>query len=89
MNAQVLVSTFSKESHQLIKLGEAVGAVLQSCTTSKRPFSRVQITTQGKTIALTRLCRQRPEIGDHTTGRQFCNGGFFAPSGGVIVKQAL
>ncbi|XP_035532715.1 D-3-phosphoglycerate dehydrogenase [Morone saxatilis] len=47
VNAQVLASTFSQESHQLIKLGEAVGAVLQSCTTSKKPFSRVQITTQG------------------------------------------
>uniref|UniRef100_A0A8C4IME7 D-3-phosphoglycerate dehydrogenase n=1 Tax=Dicentrarchus labrax TaxID=13489 RepID=A0A8C4IME7_DICLA len=49
VNAQVLASTFSQESHQLIKLGEAVGAVLQSCTTSKKPFSRVEITTQGNT----------------------------------------
>lgn len=47
VNAQVLASTFSQESHQLIKLGEAVGAVLQSCSASKKPFSRVQITTQG------------------------------------------
>ncbi|XP_030285300.1 D-3-phosphoglycerate dehydrogenase [Sparus aurata] len=47
VNAQVLASTFSQESHQLIKLGEAVGSVLQSCTTSKRPVSHVQITTQG------------------------------------------
>ncbi|XP_044073634.1 D-3-phosphoglycerate dehydrogenase [Siniperca chuatsi] len=47
VNAQVLASTFSQESHQLIKLGEAVGAVLQSCTASKKPFSHVQITTQG------------------------------------------
>uniref|UniRef100_A0AAQ5YAH3 D-3-phosphoglycerate dehydrogenase n=1 Tax=Amphiprion ocellaris TaxID=80972 RepID=A0AAQ5YAH3_AMPOC len=31
VNAQVLASTFSQESHQLIKLGEAVGAVLRSC----------------------------------------------------------
>ncbi|XP_070694594.1 D-3-phosphoglycerate dehydrogenase [Pempheris klunzingeri] len=46
VNAQILANTFSQESHQLIKLGEAVGAVLQSCTTSK-PFSHVQITTQG------------------------------------------
>uniref|UniRef100_A0A8D3AS31 phosphoglycerate dehydrogenase n=1 Tax=Scophthalmus maximus TaxID=52904 RepID=A0A8D3AS31_SCOMX len=30
VNAQVLSSTFSQESHQLIKLGEAIGAVLQS-----------------------------------------------------------
>ncbi|XP_071781414.1 D-3-phosphoglycerate dehydrogenase [Centroberyx gerrardi] len=47
VNAQVLASTFSQESHQWIKLGEAIGAVLQSCTTSKQPFSHVQITTQG------------------------------------------
>ncbi|XP_028249554.1 D-3-phosphoglycerate dehydrogenase [Parambassis ranga] len=47
VNAQVLASTFSQESHQLIRLGEAVGAVLQSCSASKKPFSHVQITTQG------------------------------------------
>ncbi|XP_042350863.1 D-3-phosphoglycerate dehydrogenase [Plectropomus leopardus] len=47
VNAQVLASTFSQESHQLIKLGEAVGAVLQSCTASRKPFKHVQITTQG------------------------------------------
>ncbi|XP_067113563.1 D-3-phosphoglycerate dehydrogenase [Osmerus mordax] len=47
VNAQVLASTFSPESHLWIKLGEALGAVLQSCTTSKRPLTAVQITTQG------------------------------------------
>ncbi|KAL7385220.1 hypothetical protein ABVT39_017874 [Epinephelus coioides] len=47
VNAQVLASTFSQESHQLIKLGEAVGAVLQSCSASVKPFKHVQITTQG------------------------------------------
>lgn len=47
VNAQVLASTFSQESQQLIKLGEAIGAVLQSCTTSQKPFKHVQITTQG------------------------------------------
>uniref|UniRef100_A0A8C7FLC9 D-3-phosphoglycerate dehydrogenase n=1 Tax=Oncorhynchus kisutch TaxID=8019 RepID=A0A8C7FLC9_ONCKI len=47
VNAQVLASTFSPGSHQWIKLGEAVGVVLKSCTTSKQPFSQVQITTQG------------------------------------------
>ncbi|XP_026231511.1 LOW QUALITY PROTEIN: D-3-phosphoglycerate dehydrogenase [Anabas testudineus] len=46
VNAQVLANTFCQESHQLIKLGEAVGAVLKSCTASKKPFS-IQITTQG------------------------------------------
>ncbi|KAM9850825.1 D-3-phosphoglycerate dehydrogenase [Aulostomus maculatus] len=48
VNAQVLASTFSQESHQLIKLGEAVGAVLKSCSSgSNKPLSHVQITTQG------------------------------------------
>ncbi|XP_024244726.1 D-3-phosphoglycerate dehydrogenase [Oncorhynchus tshawytscha] len=47
VNAQVLASTFTPESHQWIKLGEAIGAVLKSCTTSKQPFSQVQIITQG------------------------------------------
>ncbi|KAM9343785.1 D-3-phosphoglycerate dehydrogenase [Pholidichthys leucotaenia] len=47
VNAQVLASTFSQESQQLVKLGEAVGAVLQSCNASNKPFSHVQITTQG------------------------------------------
>ncbi|XP_031714090.1 D-3-phosphoglycerate dehydrogenase [Anarrhichthys ocellatus] len=47
VNAPVLVSTFSQDAHQLIKLGEAVGAVLQSCTASKKPFKCVQITTRG------------------------------------------
>ncbi|KAM9347049.1 D-3-phosphoglycerate dehydrogenase [Symphorus nematophorus] len=46
VNAPVLASTFSQESHQLIKLGEAIGAVLQSCTAQKL-FSHVQVTTQG------------------------------------------
>ncbi|XP_037646650.1 D-3-phosphoglycerate dehydrogenase [Sebastes umbrosus] len=47
VNAPVLASTFSQDSSQLIKLGEAVGAVLQSCTTSEKPFKHVHITTQG------------------------------------------
>ncbi|XP_035030934.2 D-3-phosphoglycerate dehydrogenase [Hippoglossus stenolepis] len=47
VNAQVLASTFSQESHLLIKLGEAIGAVLQSCSSSNKPFSQVKITTQG------------------------------------------
>lgn len=56
VNAQVLASTFSQESHQLIKLGEAVGAVLQSCSASQKPFSHVHITTQGKITGPTCLC---------------------------------
>ncbi|KAM3862092.1 D-3-phosphoglycerate dehydrogenase [Diretmus argenteus] len=46
VNAQVLASTFSPDSHQWIKLGEAIGAVLQSCAT-QQPLSQVHITTQG------------------------------------------
>lgn len=53
VNAQVLASTFSQESQQLIKLGEAVGSVLQSFSASKKPFSHVQITTQGNICGLT------------------------------------
>ncbi|XP_076026144.1 D-3-phosphoglycerate dehydrogenase [Genypterus blacodes] len=47
VNAQVLSSTFSQESQQWIKLGQAVGAVLQSCTASKQAFNQVHITMQG------------------------------------------
>lgn len=47
VNAQVLVSTFCKESQPLIRLGEAMGAVLQSCAASHKPISSVRITTQG------------------------------------------
>ncbi|XP_037542366.1 D-3-phosphoglycerate dehydrogenase [Nematolebias whitei] len=47
VNAQVLASTFTQESQQLIKLGEAVGAVLQSCSASKTPLSHVQVSTYG------------------------------------------
>ncbi|XP_038157122.1 D-3-phosphoglycerate dehydrogenase [Cyprinodon tularosa] len=47
VNAQILAGTFSQESQQLIKLGEAVGAVLQSCATSRKPLSHAHIITQG------------------------------------------
>ncbi|XP_008326872.1 D-3-phosphoglycerate dehydrogenase [Cynoglossus semilaevis] len=50
VNAQVLASTFSQESHQLIKLGEAVGAVLQSCSTSHKPLSQVNVICQGDSL---------------------------------------
>uniref|UniRef100_A0A8C7ZUQ0 phosphoglycerate dehydrogenase n=1 Tax=Oryzias sinensis TaxID=183150 RepID=A0A8C7ZUQ0_9TELE len=53
VNAQVLAGTFSQESHLLIKLGESLGALLQSCSADKKPLSRVQITTQGETASLT------------------------------------
>ncbi|XP_013856907.1 D-3-phosphoglycerate dehydrogenase [Austrofundulus limnaeus] len=48
VNAQVLASTFSPESQSLIKLGQAVGAVLQSCCAAKKSLSHVQVTTQGE-----------------------------------------
>lgn len=47
VNAQVLASTFSQESQELIKFGEAIGALLQSCLTSRKPYSDLRITTQG------------------------------------------
>ncbi|KAG7463997.1 hypothetical protein MATL_G00182590 [Megalops atlanticus] len=50
VNAQVLASTFSPESHQWIKLGEALGSVLRSCTTSKQPYGQVQVTTLGESL---------------------------------------
>lgn len=87
VNAQVLVSTFCKESQPLIRLAEAIGAVMQSCTTSERPISRVQITTQGKTAAPSPVWTQRPETGDAV--RKFCGDELFTPSSGSIVKQAL
>ncbi|XP_023192771.1 D-3-phosphoglycerate dehydrogenase [Xiphophorus maculatus] len=47
VNAQVLAGTFSQESQQLIRLGEAIGAVLHSCSASRKPFSHAHIITQG------------------------------------------
>uniref|UniRef100_A0A8C6WXE7 Phosphoglycerate dehydrogenase n=1 Tax=Neogobius melanostomus TaxID=47308 RepID=A0A8C6WXE7_9GOBI len=47
VNAQVLASTFSQQSQELIKFGEAIGALLQSCLTSRKPYSNLRITTQG------------------------------------------
>lgn len=50
VNAQVLAGTFSQESQQLIKLGEAVGAVLRSCSAPRKPYSQANITTQGDSM---------------------------------------
>ncbi|KAK7939549.1 hypothetical protein WMY93_002875 [Mugilogobius chulae] len=47
VNAQVLASTFSQESQEMIKFGEAIGSVLQACATSRKPYSNLRITTQG------------------------------------------
>uniref|UniRef100_A0AAY4AX72 phosphoglycerate dehydrogenase n=1 Tax=Denticeps clupeoides TaxID=299321 RepID=A0AAY4AX72_9TELE len=50
VNAQVLASTFSPESHLWIRLGEAMGSVLRAYTSSKQPYSKVQVTTLGRGI---------------------------------------
>uniref|UniRef100_A0A8D0CDN0 D-3-phosphoglycerate dehydrogenase n=1 Tax=Scleropages formosus TaxID=113540 RepID=A0A8D0CDN0_SCLFO len=50
VNAQVLAHSFSPESHLWIRLGEALGAVLRSCTTSKQPYDQVDITTLGSSL---------------------------------------
>uniref|UniRef100_A0A672JW68 phosphoglycerate dehydrogenase n=1 Tax=Sinocyclocheilus grahami TaxID=75366 RepID=A0A672JW68_SINGR len=48
VNAQVLVSSFSPDSHQWILLGESMGRVLKACTASKEPFSQVHVTSLGR-----------------------------------------
>ncbi|KAL7865478.1 hypothetical protein SRHO_G00107250 [Serrasalmus rhombeus] len=47
VNAQVLASTFTSDSQQWIRLGEAMGRVLKACSSSKQPYAHVHITTQG------------------------------------------
>lgn len=75
VNAQVLVSTFCKESQPLMKLGEAMGAVLRSCVASQKPISSVQITTQGKVAAPNPLPAQEPPTGNAVAVilRGFCS----------------
>lgn len=48
VNAQVLVSSFSPDSHQWILLGESMGRVLKACTASKEAYSRVHVTALGR-----------------------------------------
>ncbi|XP_064185956.1 D-3-phosphoglycerate dehydrogenase isoform X2 [Anguilla rostrata] len=50
VNAHVLASTFSLDSHQWIKLGESLGLVLRACSASKQPYGQVQITTIGESL---------------------------------------
>uniref|UniRef100_A0A8C2DPB3 Phosphoglycerate dehydrogenase n=1 Tax=Cyprinus carpio TaxID=7962 RepID=A0A8C2DPB3_CYPCA len=50
VNAQVLVSSFSPDSHQWILLGESMGRVLKACTASKEPFSQVHVTSLGESL---------------------------------------
>ncbi|XP_051761423.1 D-3-phosphoglycerate dehydrogenase [Ctenopharyngodon idella] len=50
VNAQVLVSTFSPDSHQWIRLGESMGRVLKACSTSKEPYSQVHVTALGESL---------------------------------------
>uniref|UniRef100_A0A3B4DVC6 Phosphoglycerate dehydrogenase n=1 Tax=Pygocentrus nattereri TaxID=42514 RepID=A0A3B4DVC6_PYGNA len=47
VNAQVLASTFTSDSQQWVRLGEAMGRVLKACSSSKQPYAHVHITTQG------------------------------------------
>lgn len=74
VNAQVLASTFTQESQQRIKLGEAVGAVLQSCSASKKPLSHVQVSTYGKKkkTGLTRFCNLWSKMGGSVPRRKKC-----------------
>ncbi|XP_026126992.1 D-3-phosphoglycerate dehydrogenase-like [Carassius auratus] len=50
VNAQVLASSFSPDSHQWILLGESMGRVLKACTASKEPFSQVHVTSLGESL---------------------------------------
>ncbi|RXN23231.1 D-3-phosphoglycerate dehydrogenase-like protein [Labeo rohita] len=50
VNAQVLVSSFSPDSHHWIQLGESMGRVLKACTASKEPYSQVHITSLGESL---------------------------------------
>ncbi|XP_061092974.1 D-3-phosphoglycerate dehydrogenase [Conger conger] len=50
VNAHVLASTFSPDSHKWIKLGEALGLVLRTCSASKQPYGQVQVTTIGESL---------------------------------------
>ncbi|XP_016104629.1 D-3-phosphoglycerate dehydrogenase [Sinocyclocheilus grahami] len=50
VNAQVLVNTFSPDSHQWIRLGESMGSVLKACTASKQPYSQVHVTSLGESL---------------------------------------
>ncbi|XP_051998848.1 D-3-phosphoglycerate dehydrogenase-like [Xyrauchen texanus] len=50
VNAQVLASTFSPDSHQWIRLGELMGRVLKACTSSKQPYSQVHVTSLGECL---------------------------------------
>ncbi|XP_053483244.1 D-3-phosphoglycerate dehydrogenase isoform X1 [Ictalurus furcatus] len=50
VNAQVLASTFTPESQQWIRLGEALGKLLKACNSTKQPYDQVHITTQGECL---------------------------------------
>lgn len=51
VNAQVLASTFTPESQQWIRLGEALGKLLKVCNSTKQPYDQVYITTEGGSSA--------------------------------------
>lgn len=62
-----------------MRLGEAMGGVLQSCTASQKPISSVEIVTQGKATAQSPLPALRSLF--------FCE--VFAPPSGSFAKLAL
>ncbi|XP_061925848.1 D-3-phosphoglycerate dehydrogenase [Entelurus aequoreus] len=93
VNAQVLVSTFSSESSPLIKLGEAMGSVLQSCSASKKPLSQVQITSQGDNMkSSSGYMTAAVLVGLLNGGSAFCpnliNVLSLAKESGIMVKQS-
>jgi len=89
VNAQVLASTFSQESHQWITLGKAIGAVLQSCSTSKHPFSQVQITTRGDCLKTsTGFMTSAVMVGLLTGESNLVNALTLAKESGIMVNQS-
>ncbi|KAG7330984.1 hypothetical protein KOW79_004953 [Hemibagrus wyckioides] len=50
VNAQVLASTFTPESQQWIRLGEALGKLLKVCNSTEQPYDQVYITTEGECL---------------------------------------
>ncbi|XP_062861959.1 D-3-phosphoglycerate dehydrogenase [Trichomycterus rosablanca] len=50
VNAQVLSSSFSPESQDWMKLGEAMGRVLRACISSTSTLDHISVTTQGECL---------------------------------------
>lgn len=93
VNAQVLAGTFSQDAQQLIKLGEAVGAVLKSCLPSNTPPSHVEIYTKGDSMkSSTGYMRSAVLIGIVNRQSGFCpnliNVLSLAKESGITVNQS-